>query len=385
MEIIYLDNSSTTRVADNVVQEMNKFHSEHYGNPSSLHRMGVAAEKSVNKSREIIAGLLSVESECIFFNSGGTEGNNTVIRSVAHKYKRRGNGIILTKIEHPSVLEVCKALEIEGFEIFYLDVDVNGFIDMEQLGSVLNEHTILASIMKVNNETGVIQDLKSIKRLIRSKAPDCILHSDCVQAFGKTDLRPKDEGIDILTLSSHKIHGPKGVGAVYIRKGLKIDPLIIGGGQERNMRSGTENVPGIAGFACAADNFDLASDVKYFKELKEHFMKVIDDGVVDCKLNSGWDEKYVPNIINISFKDIKSEVLLHTLENYGIFVSTGSACTSKKKKNSHVLEAIRVPSAYIEGSIRISFSRYNTLEQVERSAEIIKCEVAKIMKYTRRK
>jgi cysteine desulfurase len=385
MKRVYFDNSATTRVDDSAIEVMNIYHSELYGNPSSLHSMGVDAEKAVEKSREIIARRLGVFKTEIYFTSGGSEGNNLLIKGAVEKGKRRGNRIITTKIEHPSVLELFKEYEQKGMDVVFLDVDKNGILNMDQLAESLSEDTILVSVMMVNNEIGSIQDMQSIGRLIKKISPKALYHSDCVQAFGKVEINPNDSKIDMLTLSAHKMHGPKGVGCVHIKKGVSVPAFIKGGGQEQSLRAGTENVAGIAGFGAVAESFDIVKSSNHFEELKKRFIERASETMSDITINSPLDESFVPNILSISFKDVKAEILLHSLEKQGIFVSTGSACSSKKNTASHVLKAAGIAKDYIEGTLRISFSKYNTVEEVVYCVDKIKSEVEKIRRFTRRK
>ncbi|SHE28096.1 cysteine desulfurase family protein [Alkalibacter saccharofermentans] len=385
MKIIYFDNSATTKVDDSAIEIMNRYHRESYGNPSSLHSMGVEAEKAVENSREIIAGRLGVNKNEIFFTSGGSEGNNFLIRGAVEKGRKKGNRIITTKIEHPSVLELFKNYQAMGMDVVFLDVDRKGQIITDQLEEALTQETILVSIMMVNNEVGSIQDMKAVGRLIRKKSRYALYHSDCVQAFGKMDINPTDSNLDMITFSAHKMHGPKGVGGVYIKKGLSINPLIKGGGQEKALRSGTENVPGIAGFGNVAETFSVHEGLEHFNKLKKSFIKRALKDIPDTIVNSPAGENFIANIISISFKDVKSEILLHSLEKQGIFISTGSACSSKKNTASHVLKAMGVEKEYIDGTLRVSFSKHNTLEEVDICLSAIKSGAEKIRRFTRRK
>ncbi len=384
--MIYLDNSATTRADEQVVTAMNKYHLEFYGNPSSLHRMGLEAEKAMDKARRQVSDFLKVDHNTITFVSGGTESNNLAIGSAINKNKRRGNKIITSTIEHPSVLEVFRSYEKSGYDVSYIDVDEKGFLNLEQLKEALDEKTILVSIMKVNNEIGTIQDTREIAKMIKGKLPHCIFHSDCVQAIGKVPVEPLSEGIDLLTFSGHKIHGPKGIGAIYVRKDLNLQPILFGGGQERGLRSGTENVAGIVGMGVAVEQLSqFSNQVNHLKLLKSKAVELLKRELDEIHFNSHEGEEYAPHILNISIEDVKSEILLHLLEKKDIFVSSGSACSSKKNSQSHVLKSMGLPKEFIEGSLRISFSKYNTLEEVEYMVSALKESVDSLRKFTRRR
>lgn len=384
-QTIYLDNSATTRVDDEVVSSISNYYTIDYGNPSSLHRMGFAAEKAINNSREIISDYIKVPFKSIYFTSGGTEGNNMAIYSALQKNKHKGNKIITSKIEHPSVLEVFKYYSSQGYDVVYLDVDKNGNILKDHLTQVLDSGTILVSIMKINNEIGSVQNIKEIAAMIKEKSPHCIIHCDCVQAFGKILLYPMEEGMDIMTFSGHKFHGPKGVGGIYINEKLNMNPLLYGGGQEKGMRSGTENVPGIVGMGKAvellADNFKYVQEHLY--KLKDYCVNELLRVMDNVHFNS-YANDCAPHIINISFPGIKGEVLLHLLEDKGIYVSTGSACASRKRSQSHVLKSIGSDSQTIDGSIRISFSKYNNTDEIDVFVKELKQATEFLYKYSRR-
>lgn len=384
--MIYLDNSATTRVDEEVVTAMNKYHLECYGNPSSLHRMGLESEKALNKARKQISDFLKVDEKTITFVSGGTEANNLAITSAINKNKRQGNKIITSSIEHPSVLEVFKSYENNGYEVSYIDVDEKGFLNLEQLEESLDDKTILVSIMKVNNEIGSIQNTEKIAKIVKEKSPQCIFHSDCVQAVGKVPVEPLREGIDILTFSGHKIHGPKGIGALYVRRDLALQSILHGGGQERGFRAGTENLAGAVGIGMAVEHLSqLEQQIDHLQALKSKAIGLLTEKLSEIHFNSDESEKYAPHILNISIKDVKSEILLHLLEKKEIFISSGSACTSKKHSISHVLKSMNLSSEYIEGSLRISFSKYNTFEDVECMVKVLKESVDDLRKFTRRR
>lgn len=371
--MIYLDNASTTKPSKEALDAA--FTAlENFGNPSSLHRMGLDAEKIIIAAKEKTARALSVEPKNIYFTSGGTESNNMAILGYAFANKKRGNHVITTKIEHPSVLEPFHVLEKNGFDVTYIGVNSDGEISVEELKEALRADTILVSVMAVNNETGVIQPVDQLKDIMREKSPKAALHCDGVQGFLKVDLKPKKSGIDMLSVSGHKIHGIKGVGAIYIADNININPIICGGGQQKNMRSGTENVAGIAAFGAAVDGFSRIGCEKR-NELKEKILEKIDNVVINgSDNNSGY-------VLNVSFLGIKAEILLHSLEAKGIYVSTGSACSSNKPMPSHVLSAMGKSSAEIAGAIRFSFSKDEF--DTDYVVATLKEEVENIRKYVR--
>lgn len=383
MKEVYLDNSATTKVAKEAVDAMVHALTVAFGNPSSLHRKGMEAEKIVNKAREKLALFLGGKAREIYFTSGGTESNNLAIKGAAYARRRYGKHLITTSIEHPSVLEVFKQLEEEGFSVTYLDVDEKGHINLEKLKQAIKPDTILVSIMYVNNEVGSIQPIQDAAKII-SQNRNTLFHVDAVQAFGKIPLIPNLSGVHLLSLSAHKIYGPKGVGALFVREGTKITPLFNGGGQEEGLRSGTENVPGIAGFSAAAElvfkNFG-AWQAK-MRELKERLKTGILSEIPDTVLNGPDDG--APHILNISFLGTKAEVLLHALESHGIYVSTRSACSSHKNARSHVLAAMGKTAEEIEGAIRFSLSPFLSIEDIDYTVEILKKEVNELRKYVRR-
>lgn len=364
---VYLDNSATTKPLPQVVKAMTETMTSNYGNPSSLHNMGLEAEKVLKEARRVIANKLGVDTGEIYFTSGGTESNNLAIKGIASSYNNRGEHLISTEIEHPAVLEKFLALEEEGYEVTYLKVDKKGIIDLEELKKSIREDTILVSIMHVNNELGSIQPVSDAGKLIKEINPRTFFHVDAVQSFGKILVKPKPWNIDMLTISGHKIHGPKGIGALYVKKGVNLTPLLYGGGQEAGLRSGTENVPGIAGLASAVTALpDLSTNRPRYQKLdrlRDYFLTEIKNNLPDVKVNSTKDG--APHIIHISIPGLKGEVLVHSLEKEGIYVSTGSACHSRYKNKSHVLKSIKLPEDLIDGSIRISLSEFNTREEID--------------------
>lgn len=377
MNEVYLDNAATTMTSLNSANKAFEVMTKIYGNPSSLHKKGLEAEIEIKKSKSILADILKCETDEIYFTSGGTESNNIAILGTAYAYKRSGKHIITTKIEHPSILEPFKFLEEQGFCISYLDTDCNGIVNIDSLKNSIRDDTVLVSIIHVNNEIGSVQNIEQIGTLIKSLNKNILFHVDAVQAFGKYDINVNKFKIDLLSISGHKIHAPKGIGVLYKRNKLKTKSLIFGGGQQNNFRSGTENVSGIAALGVAADEAyqNINHNFDYVKNLKLKMAKELLDMGSTC-LN-GDIEKCSPYILNISFKNIKSEVLLHSLEMKGISVSSGSACSSHKKQISNTLNSINASN--IEGAIRFSFSHYNTISEIEYSIQIIKDSVATLI------
>ncbi len=359
--MIYFDNASTTEICEPVLNKLNDFLKNSFANPSSLHSLGFEVEKQITSARKQIASAIKASPEEIYFTSGGTEANNTAILGIADAYKRRGNKVITTNIEHPSVSDSFKELKKRGFETVILEVDEKGYIDIDKLKKEVDDNTILVSIMYVNNEVGTIQDIEQIYKTIKSQNKDCIFHTDCVQAFGKHHINCKFA--DALSVSSHKINSVKGVGALYLKKGVRCSNLHLGGGQEQGFRPGTENTSGIAAFGLAAEIAckDIDENIKKVKEVKSQLMKITDK--LDNVYVNGDSKKASPYILSLSFKDVKGEVLLHALENDGIYVATGSACSSRAKEKKKIVDYL------IDGrgqsTVRFSFCRYNTVEEAE--------------------
>lgn len=372
--MIYLDNSATTRPLDAVIQTVGHYMEEEYGNPSSLHRMGLNGEKAVKKARHQIATGLNCSDKQIIFTSGGTESDNLAIFGAAMAYNRSGNRIITTAIEHPAVLEAYRRLEKQGFLVDILPVDRQGMVNPDDLKNTLTDQTILVSMMHVNNEVGTIQPVEEIAAL---KGETC-LHLDCVQSFGKLPL--SGAYADLISISSHKIHGPKGIGALMVGSNTRIIPQMVGGGQEGGLRSGTENVPAIAGFGVAAELAiaSMAERNKHIAGLKEYLLHGIRDCVADILVNS--PEHSSPYILNVSFLGTRGEVILHQLEQHGIYVSTGAACSSNKKGKSHVLLAMGRTDKEIDGALRFSFSQFNTIEQMDEVLDRLKEAVIQFRK-----
>lgn len=376
--MIYFDNSATTKPHKEVVDEVVLCMENYFGNPSSAHRLGIEAEKRMKTARENVAKLINAQANEIVFTSGGSESNNTAIKGIV----RMGDHIISSKIEHPSVLKTLKELEEEGIEVTYLDVDNNGVINLEQLKNSIKNNTKLVTIMHVNNEIGSIQPIEKIIKIVKDTNKKTKIHVDAVQSAGKIKIDVKKLDVDLMSISSHKIHGPKGSGGLYIKKGINIKPLISGGGQENEIRSGTENLPMISGFGVASkiilDNIE--NKIKHVNNIKEHFVNRLSE-IEDIRINSPIDDVHIGNILNVSFKGIKGEVLLHALEDYDIYVSTGSACSAKKSSHkNYVLPAIGLDECYISGAIRFSFSYLNTIEEVDATIEALKS----ILKFLRR-
>lgn len=378
--LAYLDNSATTRQSDEVTRTMIDAAENSYGNPSSLHRLGVNSEKLVKSSRKKLAAAAGTKEDEIYFTSGGTESDNTAILGAYMMLHRQGNHIITTEIEHPAVLECFKRLKQQGAEVTHIGVDSRGYINIDQLASAINDDTILVSVMHANNESGAVQPIADIAALIKRKSSKAVFHCDAVQSYGKIPVNAGASGIDLLSASAHKIHGPKGMGLLYVRKDLHLPPYLIGGGQEHGMRSGTENVPGMAGFGAAAESaFENMSDnYKKVTELRDRLLTGIKSKIDDIKVNSPVDagKDCMPHILNISFLGTRGEVLLHMLEQSDVYVSTGSACSSHKKGGSHVLTAMGLTPDEIEGALRFSISPYNTIEEIDYAVDKLKKAVA---------
>ena len=388
--LVYLDNSATTRPYDAVTAAMTEAMKDNFGNPSSLHSLGLQAEKEVKNARKTVAKCFGTGEDEIYFTSCGTESDNTVLMGTAQAKKRRGNKIIVSAVEHPAILEPAKRLESMGYKIDYIGVDRLCRLNLGQLAASLDDETILISVMGVNNETGTIMPIDKIAELKyaynQKNGTDIWLHCDAVQALGKVSVNVGREyrGVDFVSASAHKIHGPKGMGALYAKKGLNLPPFMLGGGQERHMRSGTENTPGIIGFgkACEIADENFVQRTSAMKEARQYLLDLIKDQIGDIVINSPQDETGCPSVLNVSFLGTRGEVLLHTLEQDGIFVSTGSACSSNhsSSKGSHVLNAMGLSPKEIEGAIRFSFSEFNTREEMEYVADKLKTAVIRFRK-----
>lgn len=382
---VYFDNSATTRCYDSVKEIVIRTMTEDFGNPSAMHLKGVEAEKYVKDSVAKLARILKVQEKEILFTSGGTESDNLALIGAAMANKRSGNHIITTAVEHPAVSQPALFLQEQGFEVTYLPVDSRGVVKLDALEAVLRPDTILVSVMYVNNEVGAVMPVEEIGRRIREKSPKALFHVDAIQAFGKYRIYPKKMGIDLLSVSSHKIHGPKGVGFLYINEKAKLQPQILGGGQQSGMRSGTDNVPGIAGLGVAAEEIyrDLDANVEKMYSLKEHIAKGLEK-IPDIRINGMALREGAPQILSISVMGVRSEVLLHSLEERGIFVSAGSACSSHKRKPSSTLTAMGMAKDQIESTVRLSFSEENTAEEADYFLQVMGELVPVLRRYSRR-
>lgn len=380
----YFDNSATTRAYPQVAEIMSKILLEDFGNPSSMHMKGVDAEVYVRHARETIAKTLKVDDRSILFTSGGTESDNMALIGCASANKRAGKHIITTKIEHPAILETCRYLEGQGYEITYLSVDSNGRIDLEELSDAIRTDTIIVSIMHTNNEIGSVMPIEEAGRLIKSRNPNTLFHVDAVQGYGKWRIYPKKMNIDLLSVSGHKIHGPKGIGFLYIGEKVKIHPIIHGGGQQKNLRSGTENVPAIVGLATAAELIyrDFDHDIDHLYSMKQKMVEGLLT-IEDVKINGLTGKDSAPHIVSLSVGGIRSEVLLHALEDKGIYVSAGSACASNKPAVSETLKAIKVEQRFLDSTIRFSLCAQNTDEEVEYAIQTIKELLPQLRRFTR--
>ena len=385
MREIYFDNAATTRVRPEVAELMMKVMTEDYGNPSARHVMGMKAENYIKTAREQIARTLRVDPGEIYFTSGGTESNNLALIGTALARSRRGKHIISTGIEHAAIYKPLDLLREQGFDITILPVDRQGHIDLSELSAAIRPDTILVSLMYVNNEIGSIEPIAEAGRIIKERNPECYFHTDTIQAYGKLRIRPKTEHIDMLSVSAHKIHGPKGTGFIYIDKHVRLHPLILGGGQERDMRSGTENVPGIAGMGLAAE--------MYYKdhEKTEAGMLSVRDRLIDrlsvmegVKLNTEKGEGFAPHVVSASFAGVRAEVLLHALEQKGIYVSSGSACSSNHPAISGTLRSIGVDQDLLDSTLRFSFGIYSTPEEADLCADALEELLPQLRRFVRR-
>lgn len=383
----YLDNSATTKVCDAAVKVMEKVMTEDYGNPSSLHRKGMEAENYLKNTRSIIAKSLKVNDKEIYFTSGGSEGNNLAIIGAAYANRRRGNHIITTQIEHPSVYQPFKFLEEAGWEVTYLPVDSRGIVQLEELKRAVREDTVLVSMMHVNNEIGTVEPVNDAGRIIKDQNADTLFHVDAIQSYGKVPIDIKNSFIDLLTVSGHKLHAPKGSGFIYIRDKVKADPLIYGGGQENGMRSGTENVPAIAGLGAAVE--EMFSDFEGHREklfaLKKSLVEQLSQ-IEGVTFNGPYNDatKSAPHILSVSVENVRAEVLLHALEAEGVYVSAGSACSSNRPAVSRTLKSIHLKEELLGSTIRFSLSIHTTQEEIDYAAKVMQDVIPKLRKYTRR-
>ncbi|MBS5873011.1 MAG: cysteine desulfurase [Clostridiales bacterium] len=357
----YLDNSATTRVCEEAAQEMLYTLTEGYGNPSSLHAKGFEAEQLLKKARARVAKRIGCEPEEVFFTSGGTEANNLALFGVAQSLSRRGRRIVTTAIEHPSVEKPLQELEKQGFEVIYLPAGEDGKVQEKSIFEAVNGDTILVSMMAVNNEVGSLQPLEAVRRAIKRTGAPALFHCDCVQGFGKLDIKPSALGIDLMTVSAHKIHGPKGAGALYVRRGVQVRPRTFGGGQEKDLRPGTEAMPALVGFGAAAQALpDVRSGLAHATQLRDYLLEQV-SGMRGVTLNSPPDA--LPYIVNLSLPGLRSEPILNLLSEMGVYVSSGSACAKGHK--SHVLTALGLPNERIDSALRISFSRFTTPQEID--------------------
>jgi cysteine desulfurase len=383
---VYLDNSATTKCLPEVAALMTHIMCEDYGNPSSMHKKGVESEKYIRHAKEIIAKSIKVQEKEILFTSGGTESDNIALIGGAMANGRAGRHIITTRIEHPAVLQTCAYLEEQGFEVTYLPVDNKGVINLHDLEKSMRRDTIIVSIMHTNNEIGAVQPIDEAGAIIKRMNPNTLFHVDAVQGFGKYRIYPKRMNIDLLSVSAHKIHGPKGVGFLYINEKAKVRPIIYGGGQQKGMRSGTENVPGIAGMAKAVEEIyeDFEAKTEYLYAIKEKFVKGVTQ-IEGIKLNGPFmGSEGAPHVVSASIQGIKSEVMLHALEDKGIYVSAGSACASNKPTISATLKAIGVEKQYLDSTLRFSFSLFTTAEEIDYTVNCMKEIIPMLRRYTRR-
>ena len=388
---VYLDNSATTRVFPEVAELMTKIMCEDYGNPSSLHMKGVRAEQYLRYAKETLAKLLKVAEKELYFTSGGTESDNLALIGAAMANRRRGNHLITTQIEHPAIIQTMHYLEEQGFRVTYLPVDDSGCISLADLQRAMTPQTILVSIMHTNNEIGSLQPIEEAGALIKRMNPGTLFHVDAVQGFGKAKIFPKRMHIDMLSASGHKIHGPKGVGILYVADKVKIAPLSHGGGQQMGLRPGTENVPGIVGMAKAAEllyqNYD--EDINHLYHCKKHFIEGI-NRLEQVQINGllpedPYGQRTAPHVVSVSFAGVRSEVLLHALEDSGIYVSAGSACSARKPQPSATLRAIGVDKNLLESTIRFSFSVFTTIEEIDYALKVMYDKIPMLRMYTRRK
>lgn len=382
---IYLDNSATTRVFPEVAELMNKIYTEEYGNPSSAHRKGVEAEEYLRKAGKTLSKILRCRPGEIIYTSGGTESDNLALIGTVHAKKRQGNHLITTQIEHPAVLRTMEYLEREeGCSVTYLPVDAEGRVSVETLEKSINDKTVLVSVMHTNNEIGAVQPVEAIGTMLKKKYPNVTFHVDAVQGFGKMPIFPHSAGIDLMSVSGHKIHGPKGVGFLFADEKVKLAPIIFGGGQQAGMRSGTENVPGIAGMALAAEKLcgEMEKDEVSLRALRKYLGDRLSE-IEGVQLNGPETDGSAPHILSVSFRGVRSEVLLHALEEKGIYVSAGSACATHKAAVSDTLQAIGLEKSLMDSTLRFSLSVFNTKEEIEYTVDVISKELPELRKYTR--
>ncbi len=382
----YLDNSATTRAFDDVAQLVADTMTKTYGNPSSMHHYGKVAEDIVKKAKKQIAATLHCNEKEIFFTSGGTESDNMALIGAARsREKEVGKHLITSSVEHPAILETMKYLEKQGFEVTYLPVDKNGQVSVDDLKNAIRPDTILVSIMLVNNEIGALMPIEECGKVIKQVNPKTYFHVDAVQGYGKFHINPSKMGIDLMSVSGHKIHGPKGTGFLYVKNGVRIVPINYGGGQQQGMRSGTENVPGIAGLGRAAEEIyeNLDSHVATMRELKSYFIKTVCDKLPDISVNGKTDDDCAPHIISLSIKGVRAEVLLHALEDKDIYVSAGSACSTNRPHVSDTLKSIGLDTELLDSTLRFSMSVFTTKEEIDQAIEALEAVVPMLRRYSR--
>ncbi|MFR5601048.1 MAG: cysteine desulfurase family protein [Lachnospiraceae bacterium] len=381
---VYFDNSATTKALDSVKEIVVKTMTEDYGNPSARHRKGMEAELYLRTAREEIAKTLKVQEKEIVFTSGGSESNNMALIGTALANQRAGKHIISSNIEHPSIYNTLGYLEEQGFEITYLAVDEKGHIDLEELKQAVRPDTILVSVMHVNNEVGAVEPIEEIAKVVHGCNPKTLFHVDAIQSYGKFLIRPKKQGIQLLSVSGHKIHGPKGIGFLYIEDKVKVKPLIYGGGQQKGMRSGTDNVPGVAGLGVAAKEAytDFEQKTAHLCQLKDYMIDRIAE-IEGTVVNSEKGAAGAPQIVSVSFAGVRSEVLLHALEDKGIYVSSGSACSSNHPALSGTLKGIGVKTDLLDSTLRFSFGRFNTMEEIDYCIGVLKELLPVLRRYQR--
>ena len=377
MDTYYFDNAATTKVKDEVLQEMIPYFGEKYGNPSAVYALAREAKKEIEKAREKVANLIGCNKKEIYFTSSGSEADNTAIKGIAYKNKLKGNHIITSKIEHHAVLESCKFLEMQEFEVTYLNVDKNGFVDLDELRNSIKDETILISVMFANNEIGTIEPIEDIAKIASER--NIIFHTDAVQAVGNVDINVKSMGIDMLSLSGHKIYGPKGIGALYVKDNIDFEKFINGGYQEKNKRAGTENTAGIVGLGKAAElaQQNLTQHIGNVKELRNYYIEEVNKKIPNIKVNGAINAR-LPGNSNISFEGVNGSDLLMELDNVGICASSGSACNSEEITPSHVLTAIGLDKETAKGALRVTFGEFNTKNEVDYLVENLEKAVSKL-------
>ena len=381
----YLDNSATTRCCKEASDKMVEMLTDLYGNPSSLHMKGIVAENEIISAKKKIAKTLKAQEKEIIFTSGGTESDNLAILGAVEANKRAGNHLITTAVEHAAVSATMAHLEEQGYEVTYLPVDETGVISLDDLKAALREDTILVSIMAVNNEMGALEPIEEAGKVIKEFNPSIVYHVDAIQGYGKIQIIPKKMNIDLLSVSGHKIHGPKGVGFLYIKERTKIRPIIFGGGHQKGMRSGTENVPAVAALGVAAERIyeNLEEKREYLYGLRDYFVEEVTK-IPGVSVNGRTGRQIAPHIVSVSIKGVRAEVILHTLEEKDIYVSAGSACSSNKPAISKTLKAIHLDQNLLDSTVRFSFSTENTMEEIDYALEIMRSVIPMLQKYTRR-